>query len=144
MQRIPCLRANCDGVINSLERNFELQHDAVGGLQGLGGRVNVGRLQRIVRSLHNQNPILPVGFDEDRRDAAGQTIDLLHMSCIDALFPEVFNRRRPEKVTAHARDHENFCAAETRRDGLVGALASKPKIEFLPEDGFARLGKLIW
>ena len=143
MQRIPCLRANCDRVINRLHRNLELQHDAVGGLQRLGGGVNVGRLQRIVRSLHHQNAVLPVGLDEDRRDAARQSLDLLHVSGINSLLAEIFNGRGTEQIAADARDHEHLRAAETRRYRLIRALASETEIESLPEDGFARLRELI-
>jgi hypothetical protein len=65
------------------------------------------------------------------------------MCWIDSVLAKVFYGCGTEKIAAHARDHKNFRAAETRRHGLVRAFASKTEIELLPEDGFARFWKLI-
>ena len=100
-------------------------------------------LQRVVRALHHENPVLPVGLDEDRRHSARHSLDLLHVRGVDSLLAKVFDGRGTEQIAAHTRHHKNFGSAETRRHGLVRALAAESEIELLPEDGFARLRKLI-
>jgi len=60
-----------DRVVDSFQRDLELKDDTIGSLQRLSSGVNIRWFQRVVGSLHNQNPVLPVGLDEDRRNAAG-------------------------------------------------------------------------
>src|ERR1700692_3230814 len=58
-------------VVDRLQRDLKLEHDAIRGFQHVSRRVNIRGLQRVVRSLHHQNAVLPVRLDEDRRNAAG-------------------------------------------------------------------------
>ena len=71
-------------VVNRLQRNFELKHDAVHRLQQVGGHVDIGRLQAIVGALHHEDAILTVGFHENRRHAAGDSVNLFHMRGVNA------------------------------------------------------------
>src|SRR5579864_4496857 len=65
------------------------------------------------------------------------------MRRIDPQRLKILDRRRPEQIASHSRDHKNFGAAQSCRDRLVRAFAAKPKIKFLSEDGLARLGKVV-
>ena len=84
MQRIPFFRANFTRVVNRLQRNLKLQHDAVHSLQQIGGRIHIRRLQQIVRALHHEDPVLPVGLDKDRRYPAGDSLHLLDVRSINS------------------------------------------------------------
>ncbi len=53
---------NCE--VNSFERNFKLQHDAVDGFQCLRGGFHIGWLQRVIRSLDYEDAVLSTGLDE--------------------------------------------------------------------------------
>src|SRR4029077_18829975 len=77
------------------------------------------------------------------RDPTRQSLDLLHVSGIDSLLAEVLDGRWTEEVAAHARDHKNLRATQTRRYCLIRALAAEAEIEFLSENSFAGLGELI-
>ncbi len=47
------LARKLDRVIHRFQRNLELQHDAIGGLQRLRGGIYVGGLERVVRPFHD-------------------------------------------------------------------------------------------
>ena len=55
-------------VLDHVERDLELQDDAVGLLQERRGAIDVRRHQPVVGPLHHQDPVLPVRVHEDRRD----------------------------------------------------------------------------
>jgi hypothetical protein len=62
---------------------------------------------------------------------------------IDALRFKILDRRGSEKVLADARDHRHVGAAESRRHGLVGSLATPAEIEMIPEDRLSRFRKPV-
>ena len=90
MQRMPLFR-KLDGVVHGLERDLELEHDAVGGLQRLRRGFHVGRLQFVIRAFDDDDPILPGRIDEDRRHSAGHTAYLAHMRGIDTQLFKVLD-----------------------------------------------------
>src|SRR5258708_27080565 len=104
-------KTNC--VVNGFKRNLELENDAVGGFQSLGGRIDIGWLQRVICSLHHQNAILPVRFHEDRSDAARQSFNLPDVCWIDSLLAEILDCGGAEHVAADSRHHEYLCPAQT-------------------------------
>src|SRR5271154_6970209 len=73
-----------DGVVNRLQRNFELEDDAVGGLESVGGGVHVGGLKLVVRALDDDDAILAGGIDEDGGDSTGNSGDLADVGGVDA------------------------------------------------------------
>ena len=123
------LRGEAHRVVDGLERDLELQHDAVGGFEHGVRVVDVGGQQPIVRALDDDDPILAVRLDEDRRHAARRARHDPHLRRVDALRLEVRDRRRPEQVVADARDHRHLGAAQPRRHRLVGALAAPAEVE---------------
>lgn len=66
----PVFSREGDRVINGLQRNLELEDDAVGSPQRLGSRINVCRPHRVIRSLHHENAVLPVRLDKNGGHAA--------------------------------------------------------------------------
>ena len=130
-------------MVDGLDRDLELQDDAVGALQHGQRLVDVGRRQAVVRPFHHDDPVLPVRIDEDGRDAARRTLDDAHVLGADAMRLEVLNRRRPEQVRADARDHVHLGAAEPRRHRLIGALSAPAEIEVRAEDRLSGVRKPI-
>src|SRR5215471_9381522 len=122
-----------NGVVDGFERDFKLQHDAIDRLQSFGSGINVDRLECVVGSLHHQNAVLSVGLDKDWGHATGESLNLLHMGCIDVQFLEILDCGRTKQVAADSRDHENIRAAEAGSNRLVRTLAAETKIEFLSE-----------
>ena len=106
-----------DSVVDGLERNFELQNDAIDGFQQVSGGIYVGRFQFVVRAFHHKNAILPVGLDKNRRHSAGHAMHLLHMRGVDAELLEIFDRGRAKQIAADARHHED--AAPHSRDAVA-------------------------
>ena len=137
------LAGECDGVVDGLDGNLELQHDAVSRLQHLRGGVDVRRFHRIIGPFDDQDAVLPVGLNEDGSHAARQPFDLSYVRRIDSLFAEIFDRRGAEQVTAHSRNHEDFGAAEARGYRLVCAFASKAQVEPVSKDRFAALRESV-
>ncbi len=101
-------------MVDGLDRNLELENDAIDGLQQVSGGIDVGRFQFVVRAFHHENSVLPVGLDKDRRHAAGHAFHLLHMGRVDAQLFEIFNRGRTKEVAAHSRHHEDRLAPHSR------------------------------
>lgn len=98
MNRMPRAAAKAHGVNHRVEGNLELQDDAVGVVQHRCRGVDVGGPQPIVGSLHDDDAVLAVGLDEDRRHAARRAGHDLHLRRLDALRLEVGDRRRPEET----------------------------------------------
>ena len=99
--------------------------------------------RRSLAPFDDDDPVLAVRLDEDRRDAARGARHDLHLRGLDALRLEVADRRRAEEIVADAGDHRHLGAAEPRRHRLVGALAAPAEVEALAEDGLARLGEAV-
>ena len=128
-------------VINGFERYFELQHDAIGLAQQIGGRIDIAGQQAVVGALHDQNAVLAGAIDENRRYAAGRSGRDRDMRGIDSAGAEVFDRGGAEQVVAHPRHHGHPRTASPRGHGLVCAFAAKPQLETASEDGFPGRGK---
>ena len=137
------LSRESDGVVDGLDRNLELEHDAIDGFQQIGGSIHAGRLHLVVRALHHQDSVLSVGLDKNGRHAAGYAFHLPYMGCVDSQLLEIFNRGRTEEVAAYPRHHEYSRSAKLGRYCLIGALAPEAEIEFLAEDSFAGLGETV-
>ena len=56
---------------------------------------------------------------------------------------EILDCGRTKQVAAHPRHHEHIRPAQPGRSRLVSPLAAESEVEFLAEDGFARLGKAV-
>ena len=68
--------------------------------QHLSRGLDIRRFQCVVGPFHHQNAVLSVGLDEDRRYAAGQSLNLLHMGCVDAKLLKVVDGSRTEQVVS--------------------------------------------
>ena len=130
-------------VVDRLERNFELEDDAIDGFQQVSGSVDIGRLQFVVCALHHENAVLSVGLDENRSHPAGHAIHLLYVSGIDAELLEILDGRRTKEVAADSGHHEDRSSAQPGCGRLIGALASESEVELLAENRFAGLGKAV-
>ena len=130
-----------DGVINSVKRDFKLHDDGVGFAQKGSGGIDVFRGEGVICALHDDDPILAAGFDENRGDATGDSFGDADVARVDALGLEILDGGRAEEVAAHFCDHGYRRAAQTRGDCLVRAFAAKAEIEFFAEDGFAGAGE---
>ena len=64
-----------DGVVNRFEWDFELHDHAVDGFEQVGGGIDVGGFEEIVRALDYEDAVLAVGLDEDGSYAAGRAFD---------------------------------------------------------------------
>src|SRR5205085_6202740 len=73
-----------DGVVNRFEWDFELHDHAVDGFEQVGGGIDVGGFEEIVRALDYEDAVLAVGLDEDGSYAAGRAFDLLDVRGVDA------------------------------------------------------------
>ena len=120
-----------------------MQNDAVGTFEYIGSGINVSGLKFVVRALHNQNTILPRGVDENGCHSAGDAFHLTNVGCVDSEILEVLDGCRTKQIAADARDHKNFCSAEFGCYCLVCPFAAEAQVEFISEDGFAGLRKLI-
>src|SRR5436309_22733 len=97
----------------------------------------------VIGALDHPDAILAGTLYEDGRDTAGDSGRDLHVGDVDAARREVFNGGGSEEIVADAGDHGGLGAAETRRDGLVGALAAEAEAEFTAENGFTGARKLV-
>ena len=131
------------GVIHGLQRDLQLQHDAVGGAQQIACVVDVGGGQTVVCSFDNEDAILTGAFHEDWRHSAGNAGSDMNVAGVDPVALEVRNGGRPEHVIAHPRHHGHVRTAPPGGYGLVRAFTAESQIEALSEDGFARLRKLV-
>ena len=73
--------------VDRLQRHFELQQDEVAGRKVARRRLDVGRRQIAVRALDDEDEILALGVDEDRRGAGRLIGDAADMLRIDARAP---------------------------------------------------------
>ena len=72
-----------DGVVHGLQRDLELENDAVGALQHIRRGIHVARFQFVIRAFDDNDPILSGRIDEDRRYSAGHATDLAHVRGVD-------------------------------------------------------------
>ena len=86
---------------------------------------------------------MPVGLHENRRHAAGDSFELLHMGGVYAKLLEILNGRRTEQIVTHPGDHENVGPTQPGGHSLIRPLASKPEIELLAKNCLPGLGKAI-
>ena len=98
-------------------------------------RIDVRGQEMGVGALDDQDAVVRLGIDEDRRDTAGHSRHGLDVPGVDAVTLEVLLRVRAEQVVAHFCDHAHIGAEERRGDGLVGALAAEPHLEPRRLDG---------
>ena len=101
-----------NGVVDRLERDFELEDNTVDGFEQVSGGIDVGGLQFVVRPLHHEDAVLPVGLDKNRGYAAGHAIHLLHMSGVDPKLFEILDGRRTKEVAADSGHHEDRGSAQ--------------------------------
>src|SRR6185369_7161148 len=132
-----------DRIVNRLQWNFELEHNAIDRFQKVGGSIDVGGLQFVVRAFDHEDAALSAGFDKYRRHTTGHTFHLLDVSGVDAELLEIFDGGRTEQIAANPRHHKDRGSAQFGCGRLIGALASESQIELLAEDGFAGLGKTV-
>src|SRR5215475_8426668 len=112
-----------NGVVDSLQGDFELQHDAIGTLQRVGGGIHISGLDRIIRPLDDENTILSAGIDKDGCDPTRQSLHLLYMRSIDPLPLKIFDRRWSEQIAANACHHEYIGPTQPCGYGLIRPLA---------------------
>ena len=117
-------RCPVDGVVDRLQRDFELEEDQAAAAEVLGGGIDIGREQVVVGALDDEDAVLARGIDEDRRDAARRAGDGADMAGIDAESLEIADGVAAEEIVADAADHQHIGAELRRGDGLVGALAA--------------------
>ncbi len=103
---------------------------------GSGG-IDVFWGEGVVCAFDNDNAILAAWFDENWRDAAGDSFGDADVAGVDALRLKIFDGGGAEEIAADFCDHGDGRAAEPRGYGLVGAFAAKAQVEFFAEDGFA-------
>ena len=132
-----------EGVVDGLKRDFELEDDAVGGTQQIGGGLDIGRQERIVGAFDDEDPVLAGGVDKDGGDATGNARSDQDVSGIDTAGGEVLDGGGPKQVVAYARHHGNARTTEARGDSLVGAFAAETELEFPSEDGLTGPRKLV-
>src|SRR5579859_6146974 len=132
-----------NGVIDGIERDFELHDDGVRFEQERGRGIDVFGRKRIVRAFDDNDAILAAGFDEDGSDAARYSFGDAHVGCVDALRLKIPDGCRAEEVAADLCDHGDGRSEEHTSEGLVGTLAAKAEVEFFAEDGFAGAGKYV-
>src|SRR4029077_8292604 len=120
-----------------------LQDHAIDSLEQVSRSINVRRLQQIVRAFHYEDAILSVRLNENRRHAAGDSFDLLHMGSIDPQLLEVLNGGRTEQIAAHPSNHEDLSATKPGSHRLIRPLTPKAEIELLAKNRFSGFGETI-
>ena len=65
------------------------------------------------------------------------------MRSVYAKFFEVFNCRGAKQIASNSRHHEHIGATKTGGYSLIRSFSTESEIEFLAEDRFPRLRKLI-
>ena len=124
-------------------RNLEFEDNRVHGAKVGSRRIHVGRLECVVRSLHDDDAVLAAGIDEDGSHATRNALDDADMRCVDAKRCEILHRRFAEKVVADLGYHHYIRAAESRCHRLIRAFSAKTKIKTGAKNGFARPGKTV-
>ena len=90
-QRMPLFRSQLTGVVHGLQRDLELEHDAVGGLQRLRRAFTSAGFNSSFAPLTTMIRFCPGRIDEDRRHTAGHTAYLAHMRGIDTQLFKVLD-----------------------------------------------------
>ncbi len=141
--RDAALLAATDRVADRLERDLELQEQRVdvlhpGGLAGVvERRIDVLRGDRVVGAADEDDPVLAVGLDDDRR-RAGRAIRVdAEPGGVDAVLVESGCELRAPGVVAHTSDEPGAAAEACHGDRLVGALAAWDEPQVVTDDGLA-------
>ncbi|OOL38396.1 hypothetical protein BOO94_09535 [Pseudomonas sp. FSL W5-0299] len=119
--------AEFDGVVNGVDIDFQLQNDQRALAQRLGRRVDIRRNQVRVGAFDDEDAVVRVGLDEDRRHTAGHAGHALHVTGVDTKTLEIGQGVVGKHVIADLGEHQHIRPELRRGNRLIGALAAAPE-----------------
>src|SRR5262249_55396997 len=117
--------------------------NAVHSFENVGSRIYIGGLKRVVSPFDHDDAVLSRGVNKDWGYAAGNSLHLADMRSIDPQLLKVADGCWPKNIVSDPGHHEHICPTEFCGHRLVGALASEPQVELLPEDRFPSFRKSV-